>query len=139
MVYVTDVGAVKGVALSFLQLILAVVRTPLGHGAVMKQRYISAAFGQGAALDLVQSKVVISLGIVLERNCIRRVPNRPCGSMTIEYRMMSFRTSSPIAWSRSIIEPVTASFLRFRINFNLSLSCKCASAAALKVSTHSIG
>ena len=69
MLYTTGVGAVwvplkKGAVLLFFQLIVAVMMPPLGHGAVMRHRYISSTFSQGTALDLVQSKVIFSFGIV---------------------------------------------------------------------------
>ena len=66
-----------------------------------------------------------------KRKHIRRSPNRPCRSMSIGYRMLSFHISSPIAQSPSIIDPVTVFFLHFHIIFNLSLSCICASEAAV--------
>ena len=144
MLYAVGVGTVwvppkKGAVLFCFQLTVVVMRTPLGHGDMMRCLYISSAFGHGRTLDLVQSKVIFSFGIVPRKKRMRRGSNCPCGLIVMEYRMMSFRISSPIALSPSIFAPVTVSFLLFRINFNLSLSCKCALVAAVTVSIAFLG
>ena len=126
----------KGAVLFFFQLIVAVMKIPLGHGAVMKRRYISVAFGLSAALALLDSNVILFIGIVPKRNCIKRGSNRPCRSIVIGYSIIiiSFWRSSLIAWSSSCFAPVTVSNFCGRINFFLSLTCKCALAAAVTVS-----
>ena len=67
MVWATGVGAVwvppkKGAVLFFLQLIAAVIKIPLGQGAVIRRWYISFEFDVSAALDLLQSKVILLTG-----------------------------------------------------------------------------
>ena len=88
MVYATGVGAVcdppeKGSVLFVFQLILAVMKILLGHGAVVRRWYILVAFGLSAASALLHSNIILLTGIVPERNRIKSGPNRPYGSMAI--------------------------------------------------------
>ena len=124
----------KAVVRFFFQLIVDVMKTPLGHGAVMSRRYISVAFGLSAASVLVQSNVILLTGIVPKKNRIKRGPNLPCGSMAIGYSMISAWTSSPMARSPSSLAPVTLSVFLGCINIFLSMTCKCVSAVAVMVS-----
>ena len=68
MVWATGMGAVwvppkKGAVLVFFQLIVAMMKIPLEHGAVIRRRYISVAFDLSAALDLLHPKVILLTGI----------------------------------------------------------------------------